>query len=140
MIHLFLDTNVVLDFLIGREPFSQDAAQLFVAAEEQRVRLYVSAISYNNLYYLMRQTQGHKKALEMVETLDTLVLTIEVNSTVIRKAFRTEIRDFEDAIQLQSARSVKRIQAIVTRNEKDFKIKDLVVLSPASAVKLLDTI
>ncbi len=140
MTHLFLDTNVVLDFLTDRKPFSNEAARIFMAAEDGSARLYVSAISFNNLYYVIRQTEGHKKAMELIELLDTLVLTVDLNSTIIRKGFRTAGRDFEDAIQLHSARSQKKIQAIVTRNEKDFKNRDLVILSPASAVKLLDAI
>lgn len=140
MMHFFLDTNVVIDFLIDRRPYSLEAASLFMAAEEGKVRLYVSAITFNNIYYVVRRTEGHNKAMDLIETLDSLVLTIDLNSIMIRKAFRTTGRDFEDEIQIQSVRSSKKIQALITRDKKDFKVKNLVVLSPSEAVKLLESV
>jgi len=49
MIHLFLDTNILIDFLVNRQPFSLEAAKLFDYSEKGKAKIYVAAVSYNNL-------------------------------------------------------------------------------------------
>jgi predicted nucleic acid-binding protein len=60
MKHFFLDTNVIIDLLIDREPSSEPVAQLFEYAEKGKITLYVSALSYSNIYYILRKTCTHK--------------------------------------------------------------------------------
>ncbi len=137
MVYFFLDTNVIYDFLADRKPHSREAAFLFSAADRGKIKLYVSAITYNNLYYVLRKDAGHKKALELITLLDSLVTTIEVGSAVIRKAMKSTFTDFEDAIQYYSALTENKIQAIVTRNSKDFKLDELLILEPSRAILFL---
>lgn len=137
MIHFFLDTNIIYDFLTDRKPYSRQAAALFSASERGKVRLYVSAISFNNLYYVLRKDIGHKKALELLSELDTMVVTIDLNQSVIEKAINSKFADFEDALQFYGALSEPKIQAVVTRNTKDFKSKELLILKPEQAIRLV---
>ncbi len=137
MIHFFLDTNIIYDFFTDRKPYSRQAAALFSAAERNKVRIYISAISFNNLYYVLRKDIGHKKALELLESLDAMVTTLDLNRMVIEKAIKSGYADFEDAIQYFCALSEQKIQAIITRNTKDFKSKDLLILKPEQAIRLI---
>ena len=137
MVYFLLDANVIYDFLADRKPHSREAAFLFSAADRGKIKLYVSAISYNNLYYVLRKDVGHKKALDLVSLLDTLVTTIDVGTPVIRKALKSKFKDFEDAIQYYSALTENKIQAIVTRNSKDFKSNELLILDPARAIRFV---
>jgi predicted nucleic acid-binding protein len=138
MKHLFLDTNVVLDFLSDRKPHSTDAAVLFELAEKEKVTLHLSAISYNNIYYIIRRVVGYKKALALLSEIAELVYCIELNEGIINKAMKSDFPDFEDAIQFYSALSNNKINAIVTRNTKDYKKSTISIVSPKEAVTIIN--
>ncbi len=133
----FLDTNILLDFLADRKPFSDDAEILFENARQQKVELYVSAISFNNLYYIINKLSGHKKALKLLGSLSEMVNIIPLDDSIIRTALKSSFKDFEDAIQYHSAMLLPNIEAIITRNSKDFKNSEMAVISPEIASKLL---
>ncbi len=137
MKHFFLDTNILLDFLTDRKPFSEQAATLFQFAKDDQVKVYVAAISFNNIYYIVRQVQTHAKTIELLKGLAELVQVIEVDGSVLKQALNSRFKDFEDAIQVFAALSVPEIEAIITRNQKDFKQSELPVLAPDSAIALI---
>jgi len=119
--HFFLDTNILIDFLIDRKPFSDQAAVLFQLATFNEVKLYVAAISFNNVYYVVRQVHSHPKTMEFIRTLEQYVEIIAVDSTISKKAIASDFKDFEDAIQSFAAAFIAENEIIVTRNIKDFK-------------------
>jgi predicted nucleic acid-binding protein len=65
MRHFLVDTNVLLDFLSDRKPFSDQAEILFEYKQPQQIEIYVSAISLNNLYYIINKISGHKTAIKL---------------------------------------------------------------------------
>ena len=137
MRHVFLDTNVIIDFLADRSPFSEYSAILFQLAKEKKIKVSVSAISFNNTYYILRKVTSHKKALSLISEIEELVGIQETNRKIIRKAIKSNFNDFEDAIQYFSALEIGTIDIITTRDLKDFKRSELPVLSPETTVKLL---
>lgn len=139
MKHLFLDTNIVIDFFAGRQPFAYDAAILFDMASKKQLHLYVSALSFNNCYYVLKQAGSHKKTIELLKQLHEWVHTIEVDAQNIHKALHSEFKDFEDAVQFYSAHSQNKIQGIITRNQKDFKPSVLPVFSPREALAAISS-
>jgi predicted nucleic acid-binding protein len=138
MKHLFIDTNVVIDFLADRRPFSTDAATLFNHAVNGRIVIYISAVSYNNIYYILRQSLTGNATIKLLDALMEMTEIADVTKAVIRQSLKAEFRDFEDAIQYYCAVSVPQVNFIVTRNGKDFKKSALPVLTPAEAVVLLN--
>jgi predicted nucleic acid-binding protein len=138
MKHFFLDTNILLDFLTDRKPFSEQAAILFQMSKENQVKLYVAAISFNNIYYIVRQVQTHAKTIELLKGLAQLVEIIAVDETVLQQALNSDFKDFEDSIQSYAAESITEIDGIVTRNQKDFKKSSLPILAPDNAMALLN--
>ncbi len=137
MRQIFIDTNVVIDFLADRSPFSEHAAILFQLAKEKKIKIYISAISFNNTYYILRKVTSHKKALSLISEIEDIVGIQETNRKIIRKAIKSNFNDFEDAIQYYSAIELGGIDIITTRDLKDFKRSELPVLSPETTVKLL---
>ncbi len=136
MRHFLIDTNVLLDFLSDRKPFSDQAEVLFEYKQQKRIEIYVSAISFNNLYYIINKLSGHKIAIKLLSELADLVNIIPLDSSIIRHSLKSSFSDYEDSIQYNSALSEKVIEGIITRNSKDFKKSDLPVLSPEIAIKL----
>lgn len=137
MKHFLLDTNVLIDFLIDRKPFSEQAATLFQLAKANEAKLYVAAISFNNIYYIVRQVQTHTKTIELLKNLSQFVEIVAVDTFVLSNAMTSDFKDFEDAIQSFAAESVSEIEAIVTRNLKDFKKSNLPVFAPETAIAIV---
>ncbi len=137
MKQIFIDTNVIIDFLANRIPFSDYAAILFQLAKDNKIKIHISAISLNNTYYILRKVTSHKKALSLISEIEDYVGVQETNRTIIRKAIKSDFNDFEDAIQYYSAIQIGNIDIITTRDLKDFKKSELPVLSPETTVKLL---
>jgi predicted nucleic acid-binding protein len=134
MKHIFLDTNVVIDFLADRRPFSADAAKLFDLAVNAKLKIYISAVSYNNIYYILRQSLTHAATLKLLEQLADMTEIADVTNEIIRTSFKTDFKDYEDAIQYYCALTVPKIEFIVTRNTKDFRKSAFPVLTPAEAI------
>ena len=136
MIQIFLDTNVLFDFFAERQPFDKEAEEIMELAYEKEIELYCSAISYTTVFYLLSKLKGKAKAFQAIKDMRELIQTIGDDNTIIDKALENTHPDFEDAIQLECAYSVKNIQTIVTRNPKHFKTKQILVQTPK---EFLDT-
>jgi predicted nucleic acid-binding protein len=137
MKHFFLDTNIVLDVLLNREPFSEKALFLFESGFKGKSKLYLSALSYANIYYyLKKSSSSHEKAIFVLKEMELFIETVDVTRGMIHNSLNSDFKDFEDAIQDFCAQSVK-IDAFVTRNPKDFKNSKLLILSPSEALALL---
>ena len=137
MKNIFIDTNVIIDFLADRQPFSDDAAILFQLAKENKINVYVAAISFNNTYYILRQVTSHKRSLKLILELEEYVGIQETNRIILKKALKSNFNDFEDAIQYYSAEQLGNIDIITTRNLRDFKKSEIPVLSPETTIKLI---
>ncbi|MFB9842192.1 type II toxin-antitoxin system VapC family toxin [Mucilaginibacter ginsenosidivorans] len=138
MKNIFIDTNVVIDFLADRRPFSIDAARLFDLAINQKVKVHISAVSYNNIYYILRQSLTRDVTIKLLEELSGMTEIVDVTNDIIRKSLKTDFKDYEDAIQYYSALSLPEIDFIVTRNSRDFKKSIISVLTPAEAIASLN--
>ena len=130
MTHLFLDTNILIDVLANREPFAESAAKLFDLAEKGKVTLMISALSYSNIYYIIKKNCTHKELISLLRDLEALTETLDVTKEIIFKSLSSEFKDFEDSIQYYTALSNKKVSVIVTRNVKDYKGSKLSVLTP----------
>lgn len=137
MKRIFLDTNVLIDFLANREPFAESAALLFEFAAQNKVQIYISAISFNNIYYILKQSLSHLQAIKHIAQLEKWTSTVAVDRAVIAASLSSEFRDFEDAIQYHCALTVPKLDAVVTRNAKDFKLSSISVLTPVEACAVL---
>lgn len=138
MQNLFLDTNVVIDFLGNRIPFSNSAAKLFNFSLANKARLYIAAVSFNNIYYILRQSKTERDTMTLLSKIATMATIGNVTDRVIKDSLISGFRDFEDAIQYNTALYINNIDAIVTRNKKDFKKSNLPILAPDEAVALLE--
>jgi predicted nucleic acid-binding protein len=136
--HIFLDTNVLIDFLADRQPFSLEAAKLFNYSITNKVTLYVSVISYNNIYYILRRSSSHLDSIKILSELQEWTETIAVTKEIIRKSLTSDFRDFEDAIQYNSAKSISKIDCIVTRDTKDYKISSISIFTPKEALTIIE--
>ena len=133
---LFVDSDVVIDFFTDREPHANPASELFELNEQGSVKLYLSAISINNLYYIVRKFLGHKKAIEIIETLTEMTEIVGTTKIEIVQALKNEFSDFEDSVQYSSALNIKGLDAIITRNIKDYRNSTIAAMTPLNFLKM----
>ncbi len=129
MIHLFIDTDIILDFLGDRKPFSKFASQIFLEAHNGNFKIYTSSNSITTAYYMLGKTTTDKRARELIVDLLEFLTVIPITEKILNAALKSDFKDFEDAVQHYSALTNDKIKVIITRNLKDYKKSQLQVLS-----------
>jgi predicted nucleic acid-binding protein len=127
---IFLDTDVVLDHLADRQPFSEYAHRLFALAEQNEITLCVSALSFSNLYYILRKLKSGDEALSLLRKLKGLVNVTIVGEIEVKSALGENFKDFEDALQCFSAKAEGSVVVVLTRNKFDFPKSLIRIESP----------
>ena len=133
---LFLDTNVTLDVLAGREPWLHDSATVLSLLESDQFHGIVAAHSITTLYYLCVKELGRDKATAALIDLLKLVSVAPLDQETILKAIALGWGDFEDAIQMLSAADANA-DYLITRNARDFKTSAIPVVSPSELLAIL---
>ncbi|MEB3292225.1 MAG: PIN domain-containing protein [Synechococcales bacterium] len=126
---VLIDTNIVLDFLLQREPFFQDAEVLFQAIDMGQVIGYVTATTLTDIFYISRKhTRSIEQARQAVLETLTVMAICPIDRAVLESAFNSGLADFEDAVQIFSA-VAQGLDAIVTRDVQGFLSLSVPVLS-----------
>lgn len=136
MIRVLLDTNVLLDFLLAREPFAAEARDIWLACEQDRCVGYLAAISITNIWYIGRKLVGQTAARQHVVDLLKVMRVCAVDFQTLTMARDSSVVDFEDAVQVAAA-VASGLDAIVTRNGADFVNSPLPVLTPSELLARL---
>src|SRR6266566_8719799 len=96
-----LDTDVVLDVILAREPFAKDAAELLDLGEQGLFEPYVSAITPLNIFYIARKAKPVRDLRQAIQSL--LETVCPIDKSILRSAFKLRFVDYEDAVQHESA-------------------------------------
>jgi predicted nucleic acid-binding protein len=137
MRRVFVDTNILIDLLADRPPFSKFAIELFDLAEKNKVKLFTSSHSLATTHYLLKKYMAEKELRSVLYALLDFIDVIAIDIAIIKKSLLSNHKDFEDAIQIFAANAVKDLDFIVTRNLKDFKDAGVIVLPPDELIPLL---
>jgi len=135
-VKVLLDTNIIVDVAIEREPFFGDSEQVLTFVEEGRIEGYISASTFGDLYYIIRRDKGRNMALEFLSNIATFCQVATVDRAAITMALTANFRDFEDAIQYGTAR-VNQLDAIITRDVADFPVTTPRIITPAQLIQEL---
>ncbi len=117
---IFLDTNIIIDFLGEREGFYKASAKILTLADKKKIQVYTSPSSISNVFYVLAKYENPKIALEKISKFKLLCSMSVMDEEVVEKAIHSDFKDFEDAMQYFSALA-SNCDIIITRNEKDFK-------------------
>ena len=132
---VFLDTNIILDFFLNREPFAEDAARILNRAVDKDIKAYISPITISNSYYILRKLAGHSKVISKLKLLLTVVSVTKMTKRTILAALESNFKDFEDALQSFAAVDYQSMDVLITRNTKDFKHCNIAVMTPSEFLK-----
>ena len=132
---LLVDTNVVLDLLARRENFFIKAQELFTLSDRNKVQLNVSSLTFANTHYILSEQVNTPNARKILRKFKVLVNLISLNDKIIELALDSDFKYFEDAIDYYSALECGA-DIIITRNQKDFKLAQIPVLTAKEYMKL----
>lgn len=129
MSKIYLDSDVILDLLLDREPFMDDIAEIIEESLNERVTLCVSPISITNINYIISKIENPRKADSQIKKILEIVKVENVDNEIITKAVNSRFKDFEDAVQNYCAEAAGH-KIIITRNTKDYKESKISILTP----------
>lgn len=126
---IFIDTNILLDVILYRDGFFMVSAKLWADCECGKIQGFISAISLNNMHFIMRKITGMDMALEYLRIVMDIFTIVPLDETILRDSLNSPYKDFEDAIQLFSAVKAQT-DFIITRDPNHFPKNYMAVLSP----------
>ena len=135
MTHVFIDTNVLLDVLLHREPFVHDSARVLNRGFKGEIALYSTPLSFSTCMFVARKMLGYANALEALKILEHHINVATMDSKQLHEALYAIAPDFEDMLQYHAAQNAG-CSLIVTRNERHFPQDGIVVLSPTDFMQL----
>jgi len=136
--NVLFDTNVCLDALLKREPYSADAIQLLALSETGVISGYVSASAVTDIHYISgRLLKDKALATQIVKSVLSMVDVAVVDGDCIYSALALDWDDFEDAVQYVVAENLEA-DYFITRNTKDFAPGAIPVLTPMQFLSEID--
>jgi len=126
---ILLDTNIVLDLLMQRELFYEDAVEIFTAIELGKLDGYLCATTITTIYYLVSKNTTKKKTDEIIENLLQLFKVADVDKEVLLLSLKNNGVDFEDSVIYTSAK-MSQVDMIISRDKKGFKNSKVEVKTP----------
>ena len=136
MISLLVDTNVVLDVLLDRQPHARHNVAVWAQIESGRMRGFLSAHAITTIHYLLRRELGEARTRKVVASLLSVFSVAPVNDKVLAEALTSASGDFEDAVAAAAARHAQ-CNFIVTRDPKGFKGSAVKAIAPEAANALI---
>ena len=130
---ILLDTDVLIDVALDRQPHSEPASELLDRIEHGAEAAFVAWHSLSNLYYLVAPALGGVSARDFIVELTRFVAVAATDTESIRYAAGLPMADFEDAMQVAAARACGA-RHIVTRNVKDYERSPIRAVVPQEAL------
>ena len=133
---VLVDTNVVLDFLLRREPWMAQSRELLRAQREGRIELFISANSVTDLFYVIRRQAVRQRAWAAIRASLKNLTVVPIGRAELLAAAQLEGPDFEDNLQVVCA-VASQVEAIVTRDTAGFDFSPIPVMPPVDAISRL---
>jgi predicted nucleic acid-binding protein len=137
MKRLFVDTNVIIDLLGQRKEYYESCQDFFTYAQDEKITLVVSALSFANIHYILSEQLKMNKIRNVLRKFKVLVIVAAFDDKILELSLENEFKDFEDGIQYFTAIEQK-CEAIITRNKKDFKNSAIPILNTFEFLKLVE--
>ena len=126
---VFIDTDIILDVALAREPFFSSSKTILAMAENNIIIGNISSNCVANIYYILRKSGGDNKARKFILNIVKYITVIAIDHQNVLEALKSKFSDFEDALQYSSAVE-NRCEYIITRNIEDYKSSKIKVLLP----------
>ena len=133
---ILIDTNVLLDYLLEREPFFEDAKKVISSCTEGNTKGCIAAHSISNMFFILRKDYTAKERREILSNLYTIFDVEGIDKAKLLSGLANEeFSDFEDCLQMECAKSYGA-EYIVTRNVSDYSVSDIKAILPSEYLGL----
>ena len=135
---VLIDTNIILDFLLHRSPFYEEANLIMTLCAKKQVEGYVAFHTISNLYYILRRYTSEEQRRSLLSNLcNILTVTAASHQQVQNAIANTEFKDFEDCLQDRCACSVNA-NYLITRNIDDYAEAETMAISPSEFLHICE--
>jgi predicted nucleic acid-binding protein len=132
---LFIDTDIILDIVLKREPFFPESQKVLSLIESNYFSGFTSSLIIANCYYIICNNRDEKIALKTISKLRSILNVLPFTDKEIGESLNSNIKDFEDGVQYFIALN-NSMNNLITRNISDYKDLDINVLTPADFLNL----
>lgn len=127
---VLVDTNVIMDYLVTREPFFQSAMEVMKLCAEEKIQGYVAFHSITNIFFILRKACSQTRRRKLLKEVCRMLTVIGASHEHVCCAIdREEFIDFEDCLQDECAKEI-HADYIITRNIQDFKYSFIPAVEP----------
>jgi predicted nucleic acid-binding protein len=133
---LLIDTNIILDVILARDPWAADAVRALDAVNRKRARGFISAHAVTTLYYIVEEVRDRTTANTAVADVLQILEVVPLDSSDFQRAIALGLNDFEDAVQV-AAHLRAGADFLVTRDAKHFTNAPVTVMSPGEILAIL---
>lgn len=132
---VLLDSNVLLDVLLNRQPWVVESSAVWSLHDENKIEGFVAASTFTDIFYIARRIKDIPSAFQAIQVCITAFEICTVDKSTIVQATALPGNDFEDNVLISCA-TLSQMDAIVTRNTADFQSASLPVHTPETLIKL----
>ena len=130
---ILLDTDILIDVALDRQPHSAPASNLLDRVEHGAESACIAWHSVSNFHYIVAPSRGGVSTREFIVELTRFVEVAATSTEAVRYAAELPMTDFEDAMQVAAARACGA-RRIVTRNIRDYERSPIRAVSPQEAL------
>lgn len=133
---ILIDTNVILDYLLEREPYFENAKQVVISCVEGKVKGCIAAHSIPNMFFILRKDFTAKERREVLTNLCSIFDVEGIDKSKLLSGLSNEdFSDFEDCLQMECAKAYEA-EYIVTRDVSDYATSEIKAIEPEDYLKL----
>ena len=133
---ILVDTNVLLDYLLTREPFYENAKKVILDCADGKVKGCIAAHSIPNMFFILRKDYSSKERREVLTNLCSIFDVEGIEKAKLLSGLENEIfSDFEDCLQVECAKAYGA-EYIVTRNVSDYAVSEIKAIEPKDYLNL----
>jgi predicted nucleic acid-binding protein len=136
MQRILLDTNILLDVVLGRKPHVEAGEALWEMIEEHNAEGRLAAHAITTFYYLVRKERDHVRAKQAVHSLLQVFKVAAVDGPAVHAALLMPGSDFEDCVTAAAAHR-SGCAFIVTRDPRGFRASPVEAVTPQAAIGIL---
>ena len=132
---VFIDSDIILDVALAREPFFSASKMILVMAEYNFIIGHISSNCIANIYYILRKSGGDSNSRKFISIIVKYITVITIDHQNVLEALKSKFSDFEDALQYYSAVE-NQCEYIVTSNTDDYKNSKIKVVLPEEFIRM----
>ena len=133
---ILVDTNVLLDYLLTREPFYGDTEKIIHGCVDGKAKGCIAAHSISNMFFILRKDYSAEERREVLSSLCSIFDVEGIDKAKLLSGLQNEeFSDFEDCLQMECAKAYKA-DYIVTRNISDYKTSEIKAVLPKDYLEL----